>query len=39
MTHSSFDYYADLSDPLRDFLMEEGLNFYKQGMKGPQLAD
>lgn len=28
MTHSSFDYYQDLIDPLREFLMEEGVNFY-----------
>ena len=39
MTHSQFDYYTDLSDPLREFLMEEGLNFYKQGMNGPQVPD
>jgi hypothetical protein len=39
MTHSAFDYYSDLSDPLREFLMEEGINFYKQDMKGPQIPD
>ena len=36
MSHSSFDYYSDLIDPFRDFLIEEvGMNFYEQNMKGP----
>lgn len=35
MTHSAFDYYTDLTDPLREFLMEKDINFYKQDMKGP----
>jgi hypothetical protein len=39
MTHSQFDYYTDLSDPLREFLMEHGVHFYKQGMNGPQISD
>ena len=38
MSHSSFDYYTDLIEPLRDFLMEEtGMNFYEQNMNGPEL--
>ena len=39
MSHGAFDYYIDLTDPLREFLMEKGINFYKQGMKGPQVPD
>lgn len=39
MTHSSFDFYTDLIDPLREFLAEEGINFYEQNMKGPILGD
>jgi hypothetical protein len=39
MTHGAFDYYIDLTDPLREFLMEKGINFYKQGMEGPQIPD
>lgn len=37
MTHSAFDYYSDLVDPLREFLLGEGLNFYEQNMKGPTI--
>ena len=39
MSHSQFDYYTDLSDPLREFLMELGVYFYKQGMNGPQVSE
>lgn len=28
MTHSTFDYYSDLVEPLREFLQGEGVNFY-----------
>ena len=39
MSHTSLDYYGDLIDPLREFLMSEGVNFYEQNMKGPTVAD
>jgi hypothetical protein len=37
MTHSTFDYYTDLSNPLREFLLELGLHLYDQGMNGPEM--
>ena len=39
MTHTTLDYYSDLIDPLREFLMEEGINFYEQNMKGPVVPE
>ena len=39
MTHSTFDFYSDLADPLREFLMARGFNFYDSGQKGPQIQD
>lgn len=39
MTHSTFDYYSDLVDPLREFLQGEGVNFYEQQMKGPVISE
>ena len=39
MTHSNFDFYEDLLDPLREFLMSQGLNFYETDQGGPVVAD
>ena len=39
MTHSDFDFYTDLGDPLREFLMENRFNFYEPKQEGPQIAD
>lgn len=39
MTHSAFDFYSDLADPLRDFLMQDDFNFYEQGQNGPIVSD
>ena len=37
MSHSSFNYYEDFSDPLREFLLELGINFYSQCGSGPEM--
>ena len=39
MTHSSFDFYSDLADPLREFLMKNGFNFYEGKQMGPLIPD
>jgi hypothetical protein len=39
MTHSSFDFYSDLADPLREFLMQDSFSFYEQGQNGPIVSD
>ena len=39
MTHSNFDFYSDLADPLREFLMGQGFNFYEPHQKGPVIPD
>lgn len=39
MTHSNFDFYTDLLDPLREFLMAHGFNFYEAGQEGPVVPD
>lgn len=39
MTHSDFDFYTDLADPLREFLMENGFNLYESKQEGPTIPD
>lgn len=39
MTHSYFDFYTDLADPLRDFLMANHFHFYEPNQQGPILPD
>jgi hypothetical protein len=39
MTHSNFDFYSDLAEPLREFLMAQGFAFYQPQQKGPVLPD
>jgi hypothetical protein len=39
MTHSTFDFYSDLADPLREFLMHNHFNFYEPNQQGPILPD
>jgi hypothetical protein len=39
MTHANFDFYTDLADPLREFLMHHHFNFYEPNQRGPQLSD
>jgi hypothetical protein len=39
MTHSSFDFYSDVADPLREFLMQHKFNFYEPNQKGPIVPD
>lgn len=39
MTHSYFDFYSDLADPLREFLMQNRFNFYEPNQKGPVIPD
>lgn len=37
MTHSVFDYYSDFSEPLREFLLQNKINFYSKYANGPEL--
>lgn len=37
MSHASFDYYTDLSNPLREFLLRLRINLYDQNMNGPEM--
>jgi hypothetical protein len=39
MTHSTFDFYSDLADPLREFLMNNHFSFYEPNQQGPILPD
>ena len=39
MTHSNLDFYSDLADPLREFLMCNGFSFYEPHQEGPQVPD
>jgi hypothetical protein len=39
MTHSTFDFYSDLADPLREFLMPNHFNFYEPNQQGPVVPD
>jgi hypothetical protein len=39
MTHSQFDFYSDLADPLREFLMHNHFNFYEPNQRGPSISD
>ena len=39
MTHSAFDYYEDFSEPLREFLLSVGINFYSKYGNGPEIPN
>jgi hypothetical protein len=39
MTHAEFDFYSDLADPLREFLMHNHFNFYEPNQQGPTVPD
>jgi pimeloyl-ACP methyl ester carboxylesterase len=35
MEHDAFDYYQDVSEPMRKFLLDNNFQLYRQNMKGP----
>lgn len=39
MSHSGFDFYSDIADPLREFLMRNKFNFYEGNQGGPVISD
>lgn len=39
MTHSEFDYCEDFVEPLKEFLLVGGFNFFESDMKGPSMQE